>query len=265
MLTTRISSKFLFVSLTILSATSWSKPKLATANAAPASSSSLRDAALAETKGTAVATKSATDAQTTGMLILKDPKPEIVSRPWLYFAGFTAQQFQPKGTVTTDASGTFDLSANDQTFMPGLTMGVMSPEWNLKNVLISGGLRFDGSMATQGTSVTLPSGMVVDDARLNTTMLSAGPVLNLRYAKLSWLALTFTPQFGTLNYTQSSSNDFAHFSKQASYVAMNYGLDFRLTKKWSVFTEWSQREIRDEQQEIAMAKDNFELGTKVSW
>ncbi len=254
MSTARLTSSFLFVSLTFVSAIGWSQ----------ATSTSLRDAALAETTAKGSAQKSATDAQT-GMMILKDPKPEIVTRPWQYFAGFTAQQFQPKGTVTTLTAGTFDLSKNEQTFMPGLTFGVMTPEWNLKNVLISGGLRFDASMATQNAAVTVSSGAAVDDARLNTTMASGGPVLNLRYAKLSWLALTFTPQFGNLSYTQTSSNEFAHFSKQASYLAMNYGLDFRLTKKWSVFTEWSQRELRDQNQEIALEKDNFELGTRVSW
>ncbi|WP_413575472.1 hypothetical protein ACLVWU_14135 [Bdellovibrio sp. HCB290] len=250
---TRMTSTLLFVSLSTFTAVSWGQ----------ATSISLRDAALAETKAKGTATSSATDAQT-GMLVLKDPKPEIVSRPWQYIAGFTAQQFQAKGSVTTDASGTFDLSQNGQTFMPGLMLGVMSSEWNLKNVLISGGLRFNGSLATQSVSAVMPSGVVVEDARLNTSLLSGGVVLSLRHAKLAWVAVTVAPQYGTVNYTQSSNNDFAKFSKQASYDAINYGLDFRLTKKWSVFTEWSQRELRDKT-EIALQKDNFELGTKVSW
>lgn len=264
MLTTRFASS-LFVSLSLISAVGWAKTSSKSALSEKAvAPPSVREAALAETKASGVASKSATDATTTGMLTLKDPKPEIMGRPWKYFAGFTAQQFQPKGTVTTETAGTFDLSKNDQTFMPGLTMGVMTPEWDVKNILISGGLRVDGSMATQSTSVTLAGGTVVDDARLNTTMFGGGPVLTLRHAKLSWLGLTFSSLWGNLNYTQSSSNDFAHFSKQAPYTAMNYGLDFRLTKKWSVFTEWSQRELSG-QQEIALEKDSFELGTKVSW
>ncbi|WP_413585016.1 hypothetical protein [Bdellovibrio sp. HCB274] len=250
---TRMTGTFLFVSLTTFSAVSW----------AQATSISLRDAALAETKIKGVSTASATDAQT-GMLVLKDPKPEVVSRPWQYIAGFTAQNFQAQGTVTTDAAGTFDLSQNGQTFMPGLMLGVMSSEWNVKNILISGGLRFNGSLASQSVSAKMPSGVVIDDARLNTSLLSGGVVLSLRHANLAWVAVTVAPQYGTVNYTQSSTNDFAKFSKQASYNAINYGLDFRLTKKWSVFTEWSQRELRDTT-EIALQKDNFELGTKVSW
>ncbi|WP_413582310.1 hypothetical protein [Bdellovibrio sp. HCB288] len=250
---TRATSTLLFVSLSTFATVSW----------AQSTSISLRDAALNETKAKGIATASATDAQT-GMMVLKDPKPEIVSRPWQYIAGFTGQQFQAKGTVTTDSAGTFDLSQNDQTFMPGLMLGVMSSELNLKNILISGGLRFNGSLATQSVSAVMPSGVVIDDARLNTSLLSGGVVLSVRHAKLAWLAVTVAPQYGTVNYTQSSNNDFAKFSKQASYNALNYGLDFRLTKKWSVFTEWSQREMRD-QTEIALQKDNFELGTKVSW
>ncbi|MBO9667326.1 MAG: hypothetical protein J7501_11000 [Bdellovibrio sp.] len=226
-------------------------------------SQTIREQALAETKIVATAQTSATDAQTTGMLVLKDPRPEILTRSWQYFAGFTAQNFQPEGKATNTTT-TFDLGENGSTFMPGLTLGVMGPEWNLKSVLISVGVRGDASFASQSVSAVLPSGFT-EEARLNTTLMSAGPALNLRWEGLRWLGLTFTPQFGSLNYTQTSSNDFAHFSKRAAYTAMAYGLDFRLTRKWSVFTEWSQRSLNDSNQEIALQKDNFELGTKVSW
>jgi hypothetical protein len=229
-----------------------------------AMSQTIREQALAETKIVATAQTSATDAQTTGMLVLKDPRPEILTRSWQYFAGLTAQNFQAEGKATNTTT-TFDLSENGSTFMPGLTLGVMGPEWNLKSVLISVGVRGDASFASQSVTAVLPSGYEAADARLNTTLMSAGPALSLRWDGLRWLGLTFTPQFGNLNYTQTSSNDFAHFSKHASYAALNYGLDFRLTRKWSVFTEWSQRSLRDSQQEIALQKDNFEFGTKVSW
>lgn len=248
----RITSSFLLISTLLVSAFS--------------SAQTLREQALAEAKPQLVlAQNSATDAQTTGMLKLKDPRPEIITRSWQYFAGLTAQNFQAQGTVTTDSSGIFDLAKNGETFMPGLTAGVMGPEWNLKSVLISLGGRGDAQFSSQSVSVTLPSGYKVDDARLNTTLLSIGPVLALRHDSLRWLSLTFSPQYGTLNYTQTSSNDYAHFSKTAGYLAMNYALDFRLTRQWSVFTEWSQRDIRDSHQEIAIQKDNFELGTKVTW
>ena len=248
----RITSSFLLISILSLSSIS--------------SAQTLREQALAEAKPEIVlAQNSATDAQTTGMLKLKDPRPEIITRSWQYFAGLTAQNFQAQGVVTTDSAAVFDLSKSGETFMPGLTVGVMGPEWNLKSVLISLGGRADGQFSSQSVSAVLPSGYTVDDARLNTTLLSIGPVLGLRHDNLRWLSLTFSPQFGTLNYTQTSSNDYAHFSKTASYLAMNYALDFRLTQKWSIFTEWSQREIRDSHQELALQKDNFELGTKVTW
>lgn len=232
----------------------------------PSYAQTLREQAMAEAKPTLVlAQNSATDAQTTGMLKLKDPRPEIITRSWQYFAGLTAQNFKAEGKVLTDSSGVFDLSKNGETFMPGLTAGVMGPEWDVKSVLISLGLRGDAQFASQSAAAILPSGFEVDDARLNTTLLSLGPVFSLRHDALRWLSLTFSPQYGTLNYTQTSSNDYAHFSKTAGYMAMNYALDFRVTQKWSFFTEWSQRELRASNQEIALQKDNFELGTKVTW
>lgn len=239
--------------------------KKSSVTVAPTPELSLREKALAEAKAEGLQERAvASDAQVSGMLTLKDPRPEVVTRPWNYFAAFTAQMFQAEGTATKEGSGTFDLGKNERTVMPGLELGVMSIPWQTKAVLWKFGLRAKAGFASQGTDIALDSGYAIDDARLNTTMFSGGPVVALSSERLQWLSLTFSPQYGTLSYTQTSSNDFAAFSKSAAFNSMSYGLDFAVSKKWSLFTEWSQRNLNDSS-EIALQKDGFELGTKITW
>ncbi len=227
---------------------------------------SLREQAMAESRVDGQSQKSATDVQVaSGMLRLKDPRPEVITRTWQYFAGLTAQNFTPRGSVSTESAGSFELDKNGSTFMPGLAAGFLSPEMKTKALSWRLGLRGNASFASQSATVVFPTGYSVSDARLNTTLLAVGPTISLQWDRLQWLAFTFTPQYGTVNYTQTSSNDFAHFSKQTGYMGLNFGLDFQFAKQWSIFTEYSQRSLRDSNQEIALQRDNFELGTKVTW
>lgn len=243
---------FLFVLITVSTSVTHAAP-------------SLKEQAQAEAKVTGKIQNSATDAQVSGMLTLKDPRPDIITRSWKYFASLSVQTFQPQGLVELENASTFDLGKNDQTVMPGLELGVLSPQFSGKKVLWQFGIRGKASIASQASQVKFSSGYDVDDARLNTTLLSVGPTVNLTWEKLPWLALTLSPQWGTLNYTQTSANDFAHFSKYAGYESLNYGFDFKVGRKWSLFTEWSQRSLKDSSNKIALQKDNFELGTKVTW
>lgn len=226
---------------------------------------SLKQQAQAETQVKGKSQTSATDAQVSGMITLKDPRPEIITRSWKYFASLSVQTFQPQGLIDLENASSYDLAINDQTIMPGLELGVLSPQFSTKKVLWQFGVRGKASMASQSSDVNFNSGYSVDDARLNTTLLSVGPTFSFAWERLPWLALTFSPQWGTLNYTQTSANDFAHFSKYAGYESLNYGFDFKIGQKWSLFTEWSQRNLNDDGSKIALQKDNFELGTKVTW
>lgn len=225
---------------------------------------SLREKALAESKIEGLAKASATDAQVSGMLTLKDPRPEVVTRPWNYFAALTGQSFQAQGRAQKPGTGEFDLAKNDATLMPGLALGVISRPLVTGAVAWKVGLQAKAGFASQGTSVTLDSGFKIDDARLNSTLFSAGPSLSLQWQRLSWLSFTLSPQYGSLIYTQTSANEFATFSKQAGFEAMSYGLEFAVNNRWSLFTDWSQRQLKDSS-EIALQKDNFEIGTMVTW
>ncbi len=233
--------------------------------AAPAPELSMRDQALAESVNSGKNQKSASDAQVeSGVLRLKDPRPEALARTWKYFAAFSAQQFQTEGTASNDFSS-FDLSENNSTLMPGIEVGVLSPAMNTENFVWHVGARGQGSFASQAVNARIQSsGYVLDDARLNSTLLSVGPMVTVAWNRYEWLALTFVPEFGSMTYTQTSSNNFGKFSKSAGYKALSFGLDVRLAPKWSVFTEYSQRELNSDNQ-LALQKDNFELGTKVTW
>ncbi|WP_415062740.1 hypothetical protein [Bdellovibrio sp.] len=254
----------LLVVLTLFSVMSSAQAKKNSSTLSLKPELSLREKALAESKVEGLAKTSATDAQVPGMLTLKDPRPEIITRSWRYFAGLTAQSFQPEGIAKKEGSGAFDLGKNDQTFMPGLELGVLSTPIKTKSVLWKLGLRGKAGFSSQGTSLTLDSGYQINDARLNTTLFSGGPLLTLQWEGLQSVSLTLSPQMGSVTYTQTSSNEFATFSKQSGFESMSYGLDFALGQRWSLFTEWSQRTLKDNT-EIALQKDNFELGTKVTW
>jgi len=254
----------LLLLITLFAAVCGAETKKSTAKM-PAPELSLREKALAETVVSEKSEKNAaSDAQVSGMLTLKDPRPEVITRSWKYFVGFTAQSFQAEGLASKEGSGTFDLGKNDSTFMPGVELGFITSPWQTKAVLWKVGLRAKAGFASQSTDVVLDSGYKIDDARLNTTIFSGGPILAVQWERWRWLSLTLSPQLGSVIYAQTSSNEFASFSKQAGFNSMSYGLDFAFSEKWSLFTEWSQRTMRDST-EIALQKDSFELGTKITW
>jgi hypothetical protein len=226
----------------------------------------MRDMAMAEAQVTGKHQASATDAQVAGgYLTLKDPRPEIVGRAWKYFASLSFQTFQAEGIASNDSLQSFDLGKNDSTVMPTIKLGAQTTPWATGPLNLQFGARGQASFASQETSGLLASGYQVNDARLNSTLLSVGPTFALSWQRLAWLSFTFSPQWGTINYTQSSSNDLAKFSKAAGYAALHYGLDFQIGSKWSVFTEYSNRSLRDDNEQMSIQANNFELGTKVQW
>lgn len=235
--------------------------------AAPENSMSfktLKERALVESKIEGLNRKTASDAQVSGMLKLKDPRPEVVTRSWDYFMAFSGQRFQAQGVAEKYGVGSFDLSKNNPIIMPGFEFGLLSHTLTTQMVAWKVGLRAKASFASQKTQLNLESGFQIDDARLNTALLSVGPHFSMQWNQIEWVSLTFSPQFGSLNYTQTSSNDFAAFSKQSGFQSIGYGLDFNFGNKWSIFTEWNQRSLR-ENKEIALQNDSFELGTRIIW
>lgn len=230
----------------------------------PVEEVSLRDKALTESQNLGKQQKQASEVQMeSGVLTLKDPRPEVITRSWNYFVGVSAQQFQPEGLVTNDLNNTFDLGQQGQTLMPGIEFGVISQDFYANSILLNFGAQLKGAFSSQSVAVTYPSGQVIDDARLNTTLFSVGPTFAARWERYDWLSFIFTPEFGSLRYTQTSSSSYGQFSKSAAYRALTAGFDFKVADKVSVFTKYSQRDLDDNH--LALQKDNFELGTKVTW
>jgi hypothetical protein len=252
-----------FVSLFAMTAIA-AGPKKTDPSVSTVDMTQLRKLALAETQLEGKAQDSATTARTEGMLSLKDPRPEVITRSWKYSFGFTLQNFQPEGSVKSDLVGTFDLGNAAQTILPAIELGALSP------LLTTGPLKWrlggKGKFAysSQKNDVILPSGYAPDDTRLNTSMASVGPAFTVQGDRLSWLALTGNYLFGDLNYTQTSSSDMATFSKHAGFTSLGLGLQFQLTKSWALSTEWSERKIRSDET-IALQRNNFELGTNITW
>lgn len=229
-----------------------------------APSSSLKQQAMAESKIDGLVKSTATDAQVPGMLSLKDPRLDVVTRSWNYFAALTAQPFQSQGVVQKAGSGPFTLDNNSSTLMPGLEVGILSHAFRTSHISWNLGVRFKAGMSSQKTDITLNSGYKIEDARLNSTLLSAGPLLALHWNRWSQWALTVSPQVGSLTYTQTSANDFATFSKQSDLTSVGLGLEYAFNPQWSLFSEWTQRNLKDTR-EISLQKDNFELGTRITW
>lgn len=224
----------------------------------------MRERALVEATYVGKDQKLASDAQVeSGVLRLKDPRPEALGRSWKYFAAFSAQQFQPEGTARNEFSS-FDLGRSDATWMPGLQLGFVGPALPTGPVNWHFGARFQGHFSSQATMAVMESGFVIDDARLNTTLLSVGPLVAANWSRWPWLSLTFVPEFGSATYTQTTANNFGKFSKSSGYKAFSFGLEAEVKSGWALFTAYSQRELNDQNQ-LALQKDNFELGTKILW
>lgn len=227
---------------------------------------SLREQALHEAAVSAKEEKSAaSDAQISGtMLKLEDPLPPGEVRAWKYFAALTVQEFQAQGYVQTDLGQQFNLNANDQTLLPGLEFGVLTPTWAMGQANLTLGAKLKGAYTSQHTTAVMKSGFVIDDARLNTSLLSAGPTMSLGHEAVSWLSLNLGAQFGDLSYTQTSGNHFAQFTRHASFTSYVYGMGFQLSPRWSLSAEWNSRTLNGSQT-VALQSNNFELGTQITW
>ncbi len=206
-----------------------------------------------------------TDARIEGMLSLKDPHENVQERGWLYFLQFSLQSFQPAGRAETDFHYTFDLSNNSHTAMPALFFGFENNLFKTDRMTLRWGLGARFGYTSQNAKVVFPSGYSESDARLNTLVLSAAPYVMLSLPSLPSWGFKLGGEFGTLSYTQTSSNDLATFSKQASYRAFVLGLNYSLSKAWGLTFDYSQRKLTDAQQTIAIQRDNFELGSRLIW
>jgi hypothetical protein len=236
----------------------------------------LRNQALVESQIEGQQKQSATTAQvSSGMLVLKDPRPEIITRSWKLFAGLKGQTYSPSGAYTSDLGTNFSLNRAGQAFMPGLLVGAQTKNFDLPNyikidprVKWNLGLRADASIASQSTATTFKSGYSISDCRLNTIIFSVGPSFSitlLQTDKKYLPTMTVTPQIGSLDYTQTSSNEFARFNRQFNFESINLEASLNATPSVQIFASYTQRNSLSASNQVTVQKDNFEMGSKVTW
>ena len=206
----------------------------------------------------------AQQADVSSFLKLQDPAPELKNRPWSYEFSFKLQGMKPMGTGHV-ADTTFALSNYGTTVMPSLDFGFMLSAVQNNQATWGSGLGVHAGYMAQQTTLLTPSGYQYNDARLSTGMLSL--VWNNRYTNTlypKW-SLLLNPEVGVVRYTQTSlSNPVANFSQQNNYWGSALGVEYALTKKWGVLTQYSYRQAASNNTS-EVQKDNLEVGTSVLW
>lgn len=199
------------------------------------------------------------DARVEGMLSLKDPRDEAVTRHWKYLLHLSIQEFHPRGQAESDYQNSFDMNQSGQTLMPSLAVGFIHPAWNNSLWTLSWGAEAQLGYATQESKTDL-----VNDARINSLLVDAHPFLLLGRKDVKWMELSLGFEYGNLSYVQTSSNDTMTFSKHGAFTGWTAGLNFNLSRSWALTTEFSQRKMSDNEQ-IDIQQNNLELGTRVTW
>ena len=233
-----------------------------------ASQSSVRQMALEETAIIPTENKkNSTDASglSTGMLSLKDPHQEINLRNWKYFLTLSAQSFSPRGSTSNDLGTQFNLNDQNSTVMPAIGLGASGNISQNERMNFGWGFGAKVGYASQNSTVTLPSGYRIDDSRLNTTEISLNPYLSFNTPQVAWLDIRAGYLLGTLNYTETSSDDFAKFSRQANFQGANLGADFHVGRRWSVLLDYSYKTLTRSDAGIDIPESSLEVGTRVIW
>lgn len=227
---------------------------------------SIREQATQETSVVEGKNQSKSTDAAQGILSLNDPRMEVITRTWKYYISLSAQQFSPRGSATNDYNSTVDLDGQSKTIMPALGFGFQTRDMQLNNVRLGFGLGAQFGYASQEVNFTMPNGYRIDDVRLNTTELSAQPFITLGAASWTKMDLVLGGAYGNIGYTQTSSDRYAKFSKQASFWGASVGVDYHVNNNWTLLTKYTQKSLTSKSEDgIDVQANNIELGTKVLW
>lgn len=205
-----------------------------------------------------------TDAQFSGILKLKDPRPQIITRDWKYFFAFKFQSLQPMGSVNNKVVGRFDLNKNPRTFHPSLEIGFSKPIIT-ENLFVNWGLLGQTGFSSQQVQLNFPSGYAAPhDTHLNTLTSAVGAKLEWALPKLSSLYFNTSARLGRVSYTQTSLNDMAQFSEAANFLSMGLGVCYDIQDSWQVTLDYNQRKMT-QKSDLRIQPENTELGFRVIW
>jgi opacity protein-like surface antigen len=208
--------------------------------------------------------QSSTDAKFSGILKLKDPRPEIITRDWKYFMGFKMQSLHPKGNVNNNVVGNFDLENNNATAHPSFEIGFSKPLPN-DDFFANWGILMQTGFSTAPIKLTFPSGYSApQDTHLNTLTSAIGAKLEVALPRFSSLYFNSSARVGRISYTQTSINDLAQFSEAASFYALGLGTSYNFYDNWQLTADYSNRKI-SQKSDLKIQSDNTELGLRVTW
>lgn len=220
----------------ILSALLW--PALAHA--------STKEKALQEIKTQGSPSESATevDVSKSGYLTLEDPGLSDIRSPWHWLLAFRLQTLSPQGSLEMRNGEIFELSDVTPFWAPSIEVGTtyqLSPR-------PSGLWQFGGSMDLtswgQKTSVTFPGGQEAENSRLTMSILSATVFAIWRSEVDSKFEGMAGLSDGAVTTSHSADNDGANFSDSARSWAVRLGASYRLSDRWSLGLEQTQRTFR---------------------
>lgn len=208
--------------------------------------------------------QSSTDAQFSGILKLKDPRPQIITRDWQYFLGFKIQPMQAQGNVSNSVVGNFDLGNNAPTVHPSLELGFSKP-FPAEDLFVNWGLVGQTGFSTEQVKLTFPSGYSApQDTHLNTLTSSLGAKIEFAAPRLSALYFNTSARLGRITYTQTSLNDLAQFSEAATYLSLSLGSSYNFYENWQVTADYSNRKL-NQKSSLKIQTDNIEIGLRAIW
>ncbi|WP_413288588.1 outer membrane beta-barrel protein [Bdellovibrio sp. HCB337] len=261
-----------FVLLTSISLMAAPKARKATTPAA-APEVSVREEALKENAHLdqkaykkAIQASEAQQANVSSFLKLQDPTPELRNRPWLWTFAFKMQNMQPMGTGSV-SNLTFDLESYGPSMMPSFEFGFLVNAIDAKYVSWSTGLSAHAGYMSQSTDLVTPGGFKYEDTRLTTTLVSAVWSHRFKPTKTPKFSVLINPEYGFVNYTQTNvESTLANFSQQNNYWGLGLGAEYSFTRKWAVLAQYAYRDASEKAAvSSGLQKDNFEIGTQVTW
>lgn len=261
-----------FVLLTSISLMAAPKERKAAAQA-PAPEVSVRAEAVKENQfidqkayKKTIQASEAQQANVSSFLKLQDPTPELRNRPWLWTFAFKLQNLQPVGTGKV-SDLTFDLDSYGSSMMPSFEFGFLVPVVEAKYIGWSTGLSAHAGYMAQSTDLVTPAGFTYKDTRLTTTLASIVWSQRLQLTKAPKISFLINPEYGFVNYTQTNMDStLANFTQQNNYWGLGVGAEYLFTRKWAVLAQYAYRDASaKESVSSGLQKDNFEIGTQVTW
>ncbi len=210
----------------------------------------------------AVASDVGLSADSTSLLILKDPTPEFKTRSYEWLLGVKVQSFQPSGELRGYNTAPYRLENISAFYLPSLELGLQfdlsAPQWTW-------GFLTHAGYSSQNSLVSFSDKTQDPEARLTTLLTDVG--LHLAYEPLPgrW-GLQSDLGAGVINYSQSGSSAYSRVSRESNFEFLSLGVHVNAPRNWQVLLSYINRNLLNPQNsEIFLPTDSLELGTRLLW